>query len=52
MTELRYYQAADAQLKKIREAIKTLFSEKSDFSTEQIARQLAALLDLAPPSPP
>jgi len=48
--ELRHYQAADAQLKKIREAIKTLLSDKRDFSADQIARQLATLLDLAPPS--
>jgi hypothetical protein len=50
VTELRYYQAADAQLKKIREAIKTLLSEKSEFSADRTARELAALLDLAPPS--
>lgn len=50
VAELRFYQAADAQLKKIREAIKALLSEKTDFSAEQIARQLATLLDLAPPS--
>ena len=50
MAELRRYHATDAQLKKIREAIKTLFSEKTDFNAEQIIQHLAALLDIAPPS--
>lgn len=50
LMKLRHYQTADDQLKKIREAIKTLLSGKSEFTADQIARQLAALLDLAPPS--
>ncbi len=50
MAELRRYHATDVQLKKIREAIKTLFSEKTDFNAEQIIQHLAALLDIAPPS--
>lgn len=51
VAELRYYQAADIQLKKIRDAIKVLFSENTDFSAEQIARHIATLLDNHPPSP-
>jgi phage terminase Nu1 subunit (DNA packaging protein) len=51
VAELRYYQAADVHLKKIREAIKVLFSENTDFNAEQIARRIATLLDNHPPSP-
>jgi phage terminase Nu1 subunit (DNA packaging protein) len=51
VAELRYYQAADVHLKKIREAIKVLFSENTDFNAEQIAHRIATLLDNHPPSP-
>lgn len=49
VTELHQYRTAETQLKKIREAIASLLSEKDRLNIEQASLRLATILDGAQP---